>query len=67
MLLLMILVLWKLEKSWKAPIVTYQSKNYLLNVYFIFAVVQSLNYCVADLILGSILDNKYSVSLGQYQ
>jgi MFS family permease len=62
LLLILIFVLWRLEKSWRAPTVIYQSKNYLLNVYFIFALVQSLNYCVTDLILGSLLNNKLSDS-----
>ena len=58
-MLLLILLLWLQEKRWRVPVSTYPTKNYLLNVYFVFALVQSLNYCIADLILGKLLNNKY--------
>lgn len=53
--LLFIVLLWRLEKVNKQPKMNYETKKYLFNIYFLFAIVQSFIYSTSDLILGNIL------------
>lgn len=55
--LVLMVWLWWLEEN-QQPQPQQNGKKYLLNVYFLFATVQSFNSCISDLILQKILTDK---------
>ena len=52
---LLIVLLWRIEKQLHQTETYSEGKNYILNFYFLFAIIQSFNYCVSDSISSRIL------------